>query len=64
MKNDYQNNIKIGRNASTHKTLHTDILVNTDVVENNQSRMAKRPQRKRRVNYTKKIMNDSFLFNV
>lgn len=64
MKNDRRNYTSQGRSEPTYKTLHTDVLVVPEVVERNKAQLSKRPKRKRRINYEKKIMNDSFIFTV
>lgn len=63
MKND-KNTSRITRSERHYKVLRADILVNPDVIQNNMSRLGPQPKRKRRINYEKKIQNDSFLFNV
>ncbi len=64
MKNNNNNDIKKGRSNQLQRTASTDILVNPDVVQFNQRRLAAQPKRKRRRNYIKKITNDPFVFNV
>ena len=65
MKNNNQNHqIKEARSSRLRKAAATDILVIPEIVESNHARLAQKPRRKRRTNYTKKIMNDPFIFNV
>jgi hypothetical protein len=64
MKNNNHNDIKKGRTNQLQRAASTDILVNLEVVELNQRRLAAQPKRKRRRDYAKKIMNDPFIFNV
>jgi hypothetical protein len=63
MKND-KNISRISRSERHYKVLRADILVNHDVVQNNQSRLGPQPKRKRRINYEKKILNDSFIMGM
>ena len=63
MKNDNNHQIRQGRETVNHKAMPTDMLVIPRVVRNNQERLAGQPRRKRRRNYIKKIMNDSFVMN-
>ncbi len=64
MKNNNDNEITDGRKQKLQRAHATDILVIPKVVEQNHARLASRPRRKRRTNYAKKIMNDTFIFNV
>ena len=63
MKNNNHNHIRNSRNNRLHKTVATDILVNPEIVRKNQDRLGTQPRRKRRIDYAKKIMNDSFIMN-
>lgn len=61
--NDPQYEIRKARQTVIRRAT-TDVLLNPVVVEQNASRLASRPIRKRRRNYEKKILNDPFIFNV
>lgn len=61
--NDQQYEIRKAR-ANNIARANTDVLLNPAVVEQNASKHASRPIRKRRRNYEKKILNDPFIFNV
>jgi hypothetical protein len=63
MKND-KNISRITRSERHYKVLRADILVHPDVVQNNQGRLGRQPKRKRRINYEKKILNDSFIMGM
>ncbi len=63
MKNDTHNQIKQGRETATHKALSTDMLIIPEVVRHNQAKLAHRPRRRRRIDYAKKISNDSLIMN-
>ncbi len=64
MKNDNTHQVKLARIRKSHKAAYTDILVIPEVVEDNMRRIADNPpRRRRRINYAKKIMNDTFLMN-
>lgn len=61
--NDHQYEIRKARANRMHRVT-TEVLVNPAVIEQNAAKLAARGPRKRRINYIKKIQNDSFLFNV
>ena len=59
--------IEVGSTKARANRMHrvsTDMLVNPQVIEQNSAKLAARPRQKRRINYMKKIMNDSFIMNV
>jgi hypothetical protein len=61
--NDQQYEIRKARVHIVHFA-NTDILVNPVVVEQNAIKLAnRRPPRKRRTNYAKKIQNNPLIFN-
>jgi hypothetical protein len=64
MKNDLNHQIQQAREVKNHKVMPTDILVIPEIVRQNQEKLAQKPRRKRRIDYAKKIMNDSFIMNV
>lgn len=61
--NEQQYEIRRARQQVVH-AVATDVIVNPRIVEHNMAKLANRPRRKRRINYAKKISNDSFIFNV
>lgn len=61
MKDNDHKEIREARANKLHKTMPTDILVIPEVVQQNQQKIM--PRRRRR-NYEKKIMNDTFIFTV
>ena len=60
--NDQQYEIRKARATRLHRAT-TDVLVNPRVVEQNASKLANRPPRKRKINYAKKILNDPMIFD-
>lgn len=65
MKNDNQIAIKNARDDFADKAaINTDILVIPHFAQSNMDRLSQQPRRKRRINYVKKIQNDSFLMKV
>lgn len=61
--NDQQHEIRKARMNKVHR-VNTDVLVNPAVIERNAIKLANRGPRKRKINYSKKILNDSFIQNV
>lgn len=61
--NDQHYEIRKARANRVHR-VPIDVLVNPFVIEQNAAKLAVRPRRKRNINYTKKIQNDDFIFNV
>lgn len=64
MKNNDHQHIQEARAHKMHRSMPTDILVIPQIAARNAEKRAAQPRRKRRVNYTKKIMNDGFIFTV
>jgi hypothetical protein len=65
MKNNNKTTSQISRTERDYKSLPSDALVNSEVVQNNQTTLGPQPKRKRSLGgYAQKISNDSFLFNV
>jgi hypothetical protein len=61
--NDQQTEIRKARSTVIRRAT-TDVLINPAVIEQNMSKLASRPpRRKRKTNYEKKIQNNPLIFN-
>jgi hypothetical protein len=61
--NDQEHEIRKARANKMHRVT-TEVLVNPAVIEQNAAKLANRGPRRRKINYAKKIMNDSFLMGI